>query len=549
MPNDEVTEEQEASDAEKLDAVHQVNQIWSQAAALPPGEQREKYLRTANKLADLVGKAYKLEMPGEGLTADIGRAALKIPNYASGLLQAAPLAALEAAAGPKGKAVEVLKNAAYPNRLNTTTGEVFKDIGMPQLGQVSDVVPGFKEPGTADKWYQPEKGGALDWTGRGTIANVSDFLGSPANIKALLARSAAKKAGSMTATELQNLARDAEELSRNRSWLNRTARTAGNIAIDPLGYAQEGAGKALYKSAFGPADRAAVAGNAQPVSNVLYAHNVWGSPSSISNQANDLRARLGSKVSSAVSEVGEEIFPGVPRAELTARAEHMLNKELAAGGTNEASEAAIATLHKPINERFGVPGAPGVPDELNIVEAQELKQKMQRMAHAQRAYEGAPPNPSVSQTAGESREAARQMGHAYKQVGTDARRAVENLADEYQPGLGGQIYRMNSEKASLIEAKDALAKLAAQSPSSTLYHHLPYMVAGGGMGMMHHYDPYSLAAGIAAGGIVSSPTFRTGAGLVLGKTAPWASNAARVGLSQKYNPWFHEHKPFSEEEK
>jgi hypothetical protein len=47
-------------------------------------------------------------------------------------------------------------------------GEIMKRAGVPEGGKLSDVVPGYADPAKNPSWYEPEKGGLLDPSTRGT---------------------------------------------------------------------------------------------------------------------------------------------------------------------------------------------------------------------------------------------------------------------------------------------------------------------------------------------------------------------------------------------
>ncbi len=80
--------------------------------------------------------------------------------------------------------------------------ELYKRAGVPQGAKLSDYVPGYGAPGKSP-WYQPEKGGMLDPTVRGTGGFATDVALDPLTYMSLgtntLAKEAAEKGAAKAA--------------------------------------------------------------------------------------------------------------------------------------------------------------------------------------------------------------------------------------------------------------------------------------------------------------------------------------------------------------
>lgn len=122
--------------------------------------------------------------------------------------------ALEKATGKKMFTGEDIKNAINPTNLKSfpSVAEMAEKAGVPEGGKLSDVVSGYKAPG-AGAWYEPERGGLLDPTIRGTGATVVQAAIDPLTYLTGGASAAAKEtAATASAKVLQNAARAAESL-------------------------------------------------------------------------------------------------------------------------------------------------------------------------------------------------------------------------------------------------------------------------------------------------------------------------------------------------
>lgn len=72
-------------------------------------------------------------------------------------------------------------DAVNPSNLSTfpSSSELFERAGVPEGAKLSDFVGGFAEPGGEGPWYQPEKGGMLDFTVRGAGGFGTDIAIDP----------------------------------------------------------------------------------------------------------------------------------------------------------------------------------------------------------------------------------------------------------------------------------------------------------------------------------------------------------------------------------
>lgn len=136
------------------------------------------------------------EDDGPGVVMGTLGAAGKALDVARGAITAPMLAAfLE---NQTGKDVYKMKenfDAINPTNLNQfpSSDELLKRAGVPQGGKLSDIVPGYAEPGEGG-WFQPEKGGMLDFSARGTGGTATDIGIDPLTYLSMGSSAAAKKA-------------------------------------------------------------------------------------------------------------------------------------------------------------------------------------------------------------------------------------------------------------------------------------------------------------------------------------------------------------------
>lgn len=533
---------------DKLDAARRLNEHWAKASAMEPGPKRERYLGAVKRASAKVAELYDMPMEGEGPLDKVAKVGLRAMNYGAGVVQAPILAGAEAVAGPPGKWKQVLENAVDPRTPNVTAGEVAQDVGIPPGPSLSDVVPGYAPAGSPGMW-PPSKGGMLDPTARGAGAAAFDFAVSPGGYKALM-QFAPKAGEKLSATELQAIEKAARESSIMAPTAASRAATALQVAADPLGEGVARGSRNLYNSAFRTADKLVTDEGSRPISDLMYRNNIWGTPYTISEKAQDLGSRLGQGVKTDLA-TAYQTNPNltVPRDAIVARANQELEHSMGIAGQAGGAAEAGQRLEQEFADAYGTRGKPGATEDFNLNQLQDIKKSMQGKAAQQRAYENSPPNPSRGIFAGDSMAEAAQMGDAYKAAGNRARRAVENLADEAEPGLGGQIYRKNSDLSTLAEGQDILNKNAVQSLGTTWNKTWPAsattaMLGGGAAYGMGYHDPYAMALGAGVGAMASSTAARTGLGLLGAKSTPWGTNAIRVYLEQKYNPWIRNHEPF-----
>lgn len=88
---------------------------------------------------------------------------------------------LEAATGKKVFTKKDWDNAAdfSNNEKFPSTNEMFQRAGVPEGAKLSDYVPGYAEPSKINPWWQPEKGGMVDPTIRGTVGAFMDTAIDP----------------------------------------------------------------------------------------------------------------------------------------------------------------------------------------------------------------------------------------------------------------------------------------------------------------------------------------------------------------------------------
>lgn len=98
---------------------------------------------------------------------------------------------------------EDVANAVNPTNLQKfpSASEMYQRAGVPEGAKMSDYVPGYADPAQNNPWYQPEKGGMLDFTLRGAGGTATDMAIDPLTYLTMGGASAAKKALASDATK------------------------------------------------------------------------------------------------------------------------------------------------------------------------------------------------------------------------------------------------------------------------------------------------------------------------------------------------------------
>lgn len=243
-------------------------------------------------------------------------AILKTLDYPGSVARAGLVAPAISAATGKDLGTNFME-AVKGNQSTPGTGELLKRGGVPEMGRLSNVVPGYAEPGKGGIF--PEKGGALDITGRGLIGFAGDIASDPTTYI-----TPGLKAG---ATALE------------KAGLNKTA-GAARLAAEPLSSAIRGTGKGIYKSGIMPAEMEAAKYGKEPLTQNLINEGVYAFPGkgSVSEQMNTLGEKYLAQLEGRAAKSAEA--GGVAR--MSDAVQPMLSKakELRSIGTPELIEEA-----------------------------------------------------------------------------------------------------------------------------------------------------------------------------------------------------------------
>lgn len=149
----------------------------------------------------------EIDPVGLGLGA-LGATAKGLDVLRGSITAPALAAALEAMTGKDVYRPEEHSDAVTINNLNTfpTSSELFERAGVPEGAKMSDVVGGYADPQLDNPWYQPEKGGMLDFTVRGAGGLATDMAIDPLSWLSMGGAQAGKQALSKSASRevLQN---------------------------------------------------------------------------------------------------------------------------------------------------------------------------------------------------------------------------------------------------------------------------------------------------------------------------------------------------------
>ena len=137
----------------------------------------------------------------------------------------------EGATGKNLYSSDELLNSINPTNLKTfpSSSELMKRAGVPEGAKLSDYVGGYGQPGQSP-WYQPEKGGLLDPTLRGTGGFGMDVATDPLTYLTLGLGPIGKKALAEGATRMAT-----EEAARaNAGPIGRVLQKAGDIGSNAI---------------------------------------------------------------------------------------------------------------------------------------------------------------------------------------------------------------------------------------------------------------------------------------------------------------------------
>lgn len=177
-----------------------------------------------------------------------------------------------------------LNNKTFPT-ISTMLGRA----GVPQGAQLSDYVPGYADPKNDNPWYQPEKGGMLDPSVRGTLGAAADVAIDPLTYETLgLGRLAKNKIAEDVVAQVGKSASPAETalkmsapkaapgaLSMTGSALANANDSAIKPLLTPVSSLMGGTGRTLYDALLQPALAQGLKFGKENVSDILRKIGIW----------------------------------------------------------------------------------------------------------------------------------------------------------------------------------------------------------------------------------------------------------------------------------
>lgn len=394
--------------------------------------------------------------------------------------------AIEAAVAPPGKQVyskEEILDAINPTNLKgfPTTSEMLARAGVKEKGALSDIFPGvYATPGGDQEipWYQPEKGGLLDVTGRGTIGLAGDIASDPLTyLTGGLA--AVPRVGSKA------LRRSAMPIT---STLSRAGKSIYESGIRPLIQAGEDFGKDVGKS--------------------FYEMGIRGSPKKMQEQAERIALQMKNEADTLARAAAEK-GAAIPAKDMLQEQFSRIDAEVGkVGGLTEKEGQAIK---KDLFERFA---------KTHDLSPEQVIQGKENI------YTGMP---SSAYREGARTGVERKLDKAFaNQLKTTA----EKLVEEATPGAGKKLAEANVKRGDILttrKALDRMVKRAENVPSAlTPWPTSPteWMLALGGSGLGVLGDTaHGIGLGPAAvagkrmADLTRAPGFRTSLGYGLRKGA------------------------------
>ncbi len=351
------------------------------------------------------------------------------------------------------------------------------------------------------------------------------------------------QAGKLTAPQINAVLKAAKLAQETAHPLVGVAKNTAQFVMDPLGYTLSQGGKKLYKSAFTEADDLARKANQPDVSEVMLRNNAVGTGKGLEQQAKTIQKKLGKEVSAMSNEVHEAAPETLvaQRYDVRAPVTEKMNDLSTKPGMKQAAEKANAKLSKEFNEAYGD------KTEFSLPELEDIKRNYQEQARLHRAYAGQKvPAGGTSARSVQNTVEAKVMGDATAHTAQRARREMEDILDEYQPGMGGQMFMKNRDQASLMAGAPALAKQGSENLSTNILKNPAAALLGGAAAIPAWLmDKPKLAAVLMGAGLLgNTKLFRTGVGLAGAKGGRAAANIGRAKLMEdnaedirKPSPW------------
>ncbi len=530
----------------------ELQQAWvdSDDPTKVPAEKREAFRQALREVhAELMAE---MDPPADNtmLIDKLGKLGLETMDYGFGNLRTAGMSAAALLAGrPELIQAQDFKDAANPfdGRVAPSAGEWLNRAGVPEGGSLSDIPGADGSVFTASGEGWPlQKHGPLDITARGALGFTADAGLSTKGVQAVweggkkaFGKGTVKTASKRTAPQINAAIQASKEAELAMTPLQRAMKAIGKYAIDPAGQALSEGGEAVYRSVFKQADDMAVKAGQPRVSSVMLRNNAVGTTKQLEQQAEAIRRKLGKEVSAMSDEVhaaAPETLVG-QRYDVRAPVTEHLNELRNKPGMQEAADKASAKISKHFNDAYGN------KTEFSLPELDDIKKLYQERTRTLKGYEGQAASNSVNP---ERVLGAKVEAEASRRTAQRARRASEDLLDEYQPGMGGQMFLKNRDQASLIAGAPGLKKEASKGFDTILRDSAPSLAISAATAIPTAImgNP-KLAAALAAMGILSnSAAVRTGAGLLAAKQGKNIANLTRAKLiedhaegARKRSPW------------
>lgn len=514
----------------------EIEQAWQDSKSLPD----EDRIYVQSELKAMMGELLeKYDAPIDKSKSPlnvIAEKGLEGLDYTSGLVRAVPTAGMIAAGEGPAAGLEALKDAVIP----------FEGRPAPSFIEATEAAGIPEGPSTE----LPKLGKV---TTRGTLSLLADALSSPNALRAGLAKLLAKRNATVTAEQLGKILSTQKPQS--------TLAKIGEFLSDPAAVGPRKMGESVYESVFATADDASMAAGQGRLSDVAARHWVAGTPRGIRDRLSGLARSNDDAVQDILAESVRELPAdlNVSSKKLLARAKNKLQeKSMEPGAMQEAADAmqAIDEKFAPLAEKTTVVRSPEgwirtvtkPEDTLNIGELMATKKNFQFHARESGGYSTSPPNPNVKpNVSSQNKMEGALLSRGYSDVAHTARRAVEDLADQYKPGLGGEIFGLNRETAAILSAEKQLAELAKTSPwafRSTI----PGAIGFGsayGLSRAMNVDPITALAIGTGAAMATGTTGRSMLGFGLKKFGPAAGSLGRAALVENYGPGMREISPWS----
>jgi hypothetical protein len=446
-----------------------INEYAAKAAKMPEGPEKKALVDKLTK----VGLVF--DPPAEPVGMGITAHALKLLNWVPQTANALVGKGVGLATGKNIVSNEELSNQLNPLNAHAApiSSEMMTRGGVPEMGRAGDL------PLVGSHLPDAVKG----ITGRGALGFLLDMapgIGLSKSTGKILSRGDMALEG-LTAPEARALvqARIAALKSGGAPGGVSTLEKLSGALLDPAGTGVPMAGRAIYRSTMGAADRKALADTGQRFSDLAREGGVWGSQEGRLpgiDKMIEAKSAANRGIVSSIDDVANN-SARVPEEQLFGPMYDYLKTKQAGGNPLEA----IKVKNQITREQAARRGATSGPipeggdslmvtnpetgqvelmdrrlentppiDSVGIQNINRLKQDWQGNARRNGAY--------ADNFFANPQEKAKSMveGGAYKQGANAAARSVEDLADEVRPGAGGDIYSNNRDIQTLLTGEGEL---------------------------------------------------------------------------------------------